>query len=311
VNNALTTKKTTKWLSDLEKEETKLYKKGYYSYVQLLQRRIDIFGYNIKLLEIKTQIANLESSTQAAEIDNKREILTLDFEIRNLSSELETLNTQIEHYSKIKSPENGFVDELKVNPGELVSKGQTLLSITPTQDELQPSNANKTKRVNHYGKLEVVLYVPITEGKKIYTGLPVEIDPSTIQSSEYGKIMGVVSYVSSNVVSTEGMMRTLRNELLIKQLAEAGAVLEVKVKLLSDSKSYSGYKWTNSVGPNHKLTAGTYCTGEVIIKRMRLISILIPGLAPYFEKTTTLNQNNQQITLDQPTTQGRLSFNKR
>ena len=43
--------------------------------------------------------------------------------------------------------------------------------------------------------------------------------------------------------------------------------MEVKFDLVKDESSESGYLWTSVVGRHRPVTAGSFCTGSVVIER--------------------------------------------
>jgi len=69
---------------------------------------------------------------------------------------------------------------------------------------------------------------------------------------------------------------TLGNSELVRQLLGNGAPIEVRVKLVMDSSTPSGYKWSTSEGPPIVIDDGTSCLGEVKVAEKRPISMVIP-----------------------------------
>lgn len=43
--------------------------------------------------------------------------------------------------------------------------------------------------------------------------------------------------------------------------------MEIRFELVKDADSKSGYLWTSVVGHHKPVTAGSYCTGSVVIER--------------------------------------------
>lgn len=66
------------------------------------------------------------------------------------------------------------------------------------------------------------------------------------------------------------MSKVLGNEQLVQYILnnERGAVMEVKFDLVKDENSESGYLWTSFVGQHKPITAGSFCTGSIIIDRV-------------------------------------------
>ena len=112
--------------------------------------------------------------------------------------------------------------------------------------------------------------------KSIMPGMEVNVSPSTVKKEENGFMLGNVVSVSEYPTSAQGMMLTLGNSDLVRQLSGEGAPLEVKVKLVMDSSTQSGYKWSTPQGPPIGIDGGTFCVGEVKVDQKRPISIVIP-----------------------------------
>ena len=67
-------------------------------------------------------------------------------------------------------------------------------------------------------QLRGVLYIPSKDGKKIKKGMEALVVPSTVQPEEYGFIKGKVTYVSDFPITQQGMLTSVKNDQLAKQL---------------------------------------------------------------------------------------------
>ena len=76
----------------------------------------------------------------------------------------------------------------------------------------------------------------------------------------------------------EGMRRQLQNDQLVRQLSGSGAPFEARVRLVKDASTPSGYAWSSSRGPDLEINAGTLFEGRVVVRWVRLLSMLAPGL---------------------------------
>ena len=110
-----------------------------------------------------------------------------------------------------------------------------------------------------------------------------QIDPATIKKEEYGFINGRVRQVSEIPSTPEGMMRVLKNTQLVEALSGEGAPFEVIIDLNPDSNTPTGFEWSSSVGPSTTINIGTLTQGSVIVRDVRLISLVIPALQNLFE----------------------------
>lgn len=179
-------------------------------------------------------------------------------------AQIQTLETKLSDYSRVVSPVSGAVLEIKVNPGEYIKPGQAIVSIN-----LADVNTGQISR-------EVAMYVPAEEGKRVVPGMEVRVSPSMVKKEEHGYILGKVRSVSELPVTTDGMLRVLGSrELVQKFLSGTTAVLELRVELLTDETTPSGYLWSSRRGPNLKIGDGTICSGSIVVKRQRPISLVL------------------------------------
>ena len=161
--------------------------------------------------------------------------------------------------ARVVSKLTGRVLEVLVLPGQMVSMGQPVVRVGSRES-----------------KLEALLFVPATEGKKIEQGMAIDINPGTVKREEHGSVLGIVTFVASYPASYEGMASLLGNEQLARTLSAAGAPMVVRADLIPDTDTPSGYKWSSGKGPAAPLHGGVICTGEVVVKTARPISLVIP-----------------------------------
>lgn len=178
--------------------------------------------------------------------------------IADSERQIKTMEGQLATNSYVRTTHAGRVIEMTVTRGELVGPQTRVVS-------LEPLNA----------KLTGVLYIPSGEGKKAGDTMEVRISPSTVKAEEYGFMKGVVRSVSTYPATPDGIMRTLRNESLVKELTGGSAPLEVVVDL-KEAQNTSGYEWSSPLGPPVGIYGGTMCSGSIIIDKKRPISYVIP-----------------------------------
>jgi multidrug efflux pump subunit AcrA (membrane-fusion protein) len=160
----------------------------------------------------------------------------------------------------VTSPYTGRVIEMKTETGAFIDKGAPIASIEPVTPNL-----------------EAVLYVSSVDGKKVSPGMNVQLAPSTIKPEEYGYILGKVKSVSPYPVTKEGAQMTLGSKDLTEKFFATGAPYEVRVTLLADSTSPSGYKWS-SRGPDTVVGSGTFSSAKIVIREQNPVSLIFPFL---------------------------------
>lgn len=160
---------------------------------------------------------------------------------------------------EIYSDYDGIVDELMVQNGMFVPAGSPICTLRLDQERKDLSG---------------VLYIPVDKGKRITQGMTLQLAPNGSDTTQNGSLIGVVRSVSEYPVSQTGMQKTLGNAQLSQWIftKENSALVEVKFDLVKDDNSPSGYLWTSVVGTHRPVTAGSYCTGSIIIERQAPIS---------------------------------------
>jgi HlyD family secretion protein len=179
--------------------------------------------------------------------------------IEETAGDLDLLEKQLELTSQVKSPYEGTVLELVVDPGTFVQAGARILSL-------------ETKE-----QLKAVMFTPPDQGKRVKPEMEVQISPATIKKEEAGFIRGTVSFVSAFPSTPERMMRVLRNQDLVRQLSGAGAPIEVLVILKTNNAG--SYVWSSSnTNKPPEISSGTLCNGSIVVKRSRPIALVLPLL---------------------------------
>ena len=149
---------------------------------------------------------------------------------------------------------DGVVDEVMVTEGTLVSAGSPICSVRLTQNR---------------DDLTGVFYIPVDKGKRVEPGMTIQLAPNGVDVTQTGSLIGVVKSVSQYPISAEGVRKGLGNSQLAQYVLSkgGGAAVEVKFDLVKDESSESGYLWTSVVGKHRPITAGSFCTGSIVIER--------------------------------------------
>jgi NHLM bacteriocin system secretion protein len=202
-------------------------------------------------------IARLEQSDQSADTNIAKFESELASNMRDTSSQVYQYRAKLYKQQlarDVTSDYDGIVDEVMVRKGSIIDSGSPICSVRLTQ-----KNAD----------LMGVLYVPVDKGKRIETGQTIQIVPSGVDAQESGSLVGVVRTVSSYPVSLKSVEQQIGNPELSQRLMASGqgAVMEVRFILVRDENSPSGYLWTSVVGPHKPVSAGSFCTGSIIIER--------------------------------------------
>jgi len=248
---------------ELEKAELALaYAADQYNKYKTLQEAGAISLHELRAEEENYRRLSLELSAQEeAWLQQKQKI---ELKIAELSEEIQQKQDRLRADSEIVAPFAGRVLEVDVKVGDVIAAGQGVGSVM--------------KRTEQTESLEAVVYVPVEKGKLILPGMDVNISPTTVKKEEHGFMLGKVVSVSEYPASAEGMRLTLGNAELVQRLMGNSAPLEVRVNLINDNITQSGYKWSTPQGPPLKIDSGTLCTGEVKVSQKRPISMVVPFL---------------------------------
>jgi len=269
-----------KWLLEREAIQKNLLAKGLLQSQKLVDTRIEINAAREDYATAQNALRQVDIEENTLGITQERERLEQEAEIAKLRRETAFLEDRLRRNTQITSPYGGYVMELKVNGGEVVESGQALFSMLPREHDDRPRTTARPSP-----DLRVKLYVPAERGKKITNGMEAQISPSTVKREEYGFIQARVVDVAAIPSTEEGMMRVLKNRQLVQELSGGSASLEVTVALEPDPNSTTGYKWSSSTGPPAPVNPGTLAEGTITVRRIRVISILIPALEHLFGPT--------------------------
>lgn len=170
--------------------------------------------------------------------------------------------------SRIRSPFNGRVLEIRTGEGTLLEAGQVVLTLELTEHGRTP--------------LRGVLFFSLADGKRIEPGMPVRVIPDTVKREEFGHILGQVSQTYDYAMSYDGMLRLVGSATLAKVFSESGTSIAVLADLTEDASTPSGLRWSSSQGIPSAVAPGTSCTAEVVIRYQPPISLVIPYLKRFF-----------------------------
>jgi len=213
------------------------------------------------LQELEAQEFSIQAKVQEEDAQKQLGIEELE---RNLSA----VEKDLEIAGNVISPYRGEVLEVKVSAGATVAASDPVVSIQPDVQDL-----------------EVLLYLPAARAKDVRKGMEAMISPSSVKPEEYGFIKGYVSYVSDFPDTPAELMHNFQNEVLVKALTGEGPVTGLHVEMDRNPKTFSGYQWSSSRGPNLTLSGGTLCTAEVVTRWQRPVELMLPALRKTFGLT--------------------------
>jgi HlyD family secretion protein len=174
------------------------------------------------------------------------------------------LEREAKSKGEVVSQYTGRILEIIADQGTLVGAGDAIVTLDLTGRTVK--------------ELEVILYVPSSYGKQIQVGMTAYVSPSTVKREEFGLMVGRVTYVSDYPATSRGMLRILKNDKLLSSLVGDDSPYEVHADLLVDERTFSGYQWSSSQGPQLKIQSGTRVAAYVTVDSRRPIEMVIPLL---------------------------------
>lgn len=254
------------WLQERIDSQEQLLDKGLITRQTLLSTteqynatRNEIDRAQNQLQQIAVQELEIKSRSEQERMSGRFRINEAERNLRALEEQM-TLNTEV------VSAYTGRVVEVMANPGDLIQASAPVINL-----EVMNSGDGSASEA-----LAAIIYLPLTEGKKVETGMTVQVSPTTVKREEYGFMLGKIDYVSAFPATYQGMMRVLANDQLVRTLTAGGAPIAIYARLNKDAHTLSGYAWSSGEGPPTTISSGTLCGVSVVIEEKRPIHMVIP-----------------------------------
>lgn len=233
------------------------------------------------------EVESLQTQTDQAkqQMDVKKQSIDTAFSTAK-ASVLDSLKMELAKYTanmkkyQVTASVEGVVQEVAADVGAVVNQGDEVVKVKGQEKDT----------------IDAICYIPVSEGKKILSGMDVMIYPTTVNKQEYGHMKGIVRSVASYVTSASDMQKTLGNDNLVEAFLSNGPVVEVVCSIETDDSTASGYYWSSKKGKDITLTEGTMLTASVVTENKAPITMLIPYLK---EKLTVKKSNNSQAMMQQ------------
>jgi len=238
--------------------DERLEERGVLSKQTVIADRQKLAALESQTARLETQLSSIAAEQQTIETqlsDAKRDLTN---HVHDLEQSERLLHLDLSERSKVISPYAGRVLEVKANEGALVAAGSPVISLEP-QDR----------------GLEILAYVTSAQAKSVRKGMVAEVSPASVKREEYGFIPGDVIWVADFPATPEAIMKTLQNEALVKTLAST-AVTELRIRLQTDPRTTSGFRWSSSRGPSLRVDTGTLVSVQIVTRKRKPASLVLP-----------------------------------
>jgi HlyD family secretion protein len=218
-----------------------------------------------KIADLQAQLQQIDSKEASRIQQDLETAITRKKEIQETQREIAKLQQQLGNSSQILSPHSGRILELSVAPGNMVNAGTRLGTI----DAEDVSS-----------EIVSVTYFPIADGMKIEPGMTVQVTPQTVKRQRFGGILGTVTDISQFPINKEAAISEVGNIEIVENLfsQKQDGIMQVVVRLKSDTQTFSGYQWSSSKGPQLKISSGTTSIARIKIEDRAPITFLLPFL---------------------------------
>ena len=257
-------KERSTYLEGKLKTQQNLYSQGLITKGQVQSTKQDVQSAREDMDRLRSQLRQTSLSELEAKGQKEAELRASDLQIQEAKRSVALLQERLELSSRVVSTRAGRVLEVRAKIGDMIRPGSAIVNL-----ELEGDAS---------AKLEVIIYVPAAEGKKVQPGMEVQISPSTVRQEEHGVVLAEVRAVSDFPATRKGMMRLFDNEELVDSFLRltGGTPIRIRGELIVDATTESGYRWSSPKGAPVELTSGTPCAGSITIKRQRPIALVIP-----------------------------------
>lgn len=213
------------------------------------------------LASLRSQLTTLAKEEVDRATRRREEQFARDQALADVKARLELARSRLELAANVKSPEDGLIVEVMTVRGNVIDEGRPVAS------------AERLDR-----RLEVAVFVPAPEGKKIKPGMQIEVTPSTVKREEHGYMRGVVRSVIAFPSSDEAMLRLIPNQAIVGELRRGSVRVQVVGDLEEDSATPSGFRWSSGAGPDLKMHSGTMCECAITVREQPPITLVLPSL---------------------------------
>lgn len=244
--------------------QQRLVEQGLITQATLLTTRQQLDQAQGEVQQAAADLAQLRARALEVESRSTGETRDTRTALAEAEAELARVERELTEKTRVVSPYTGRILEITTEHGRIVQAGEPIMSLDLTGGAVQ--------------ELVAVAYVSAEHGKTIRPGMRIHVAPRTVRQEEHGMMLGTVTYVSDYPATQRGMMRVLKNEKLVTDLAGDGAPYELHASLIPDPATVSRYRWSSSVGPDMRIESGTLAEALITVREQRPAELVVPAI---------------------------------
>jgi HlyD family secretion protein len=212
---------------------------------------------NAKARKIEVELAAATKRDNLADVERQKQA-----EIDLKKAGVDRLRVEMEVGSFVRSPISGIIREIRLGRGDVAATGSVVATVGPDKQ-------------SYY---QVLTLLRGKTRKRAAPGMEAHIVPDIIKKEEYGSMKGRVTLVSDEDISVQHVEQIVHNDQLTKSLFGGEPALLAYVELVPTKDNPSGFEWWSGTGPPYRITAGSVATVDIIVERVRPITLIIPAL---------------------------------
>jgi len=224
------------------------------------QEQFDLTALELANSKAKKVGVELTAATKRDDLAEMERLKQAEIDLKKAG--VDRLRVEMAVGSSVRSPISGIIREIRRGRGDVAAAGAVIATVG--QD-----------RKSYY---QLVTLLKGKTRKRAAPGMEAHIVPDSIKKEEFGSMKGRVVSVSDEDVSVEHVEQILHNAQLTKSLLGSEPALLAYVEMEATKDNPSGFVWWSGTGPPYRITAGSVATVDIIVERVRPITLVIPAL---------------------------------
>lgn len=249
-------------------QEKELIEKGLITYNEYVDTQTNFSALKTEKISLEEQLNIIILDSEERNFDLNLTENDISTQLLNLEMQLADLKKDYKFQTEVTAKKAGTIRSLNFKVGDVITENVVLAIIHVHETKLKDYVLN--------------LYIPFDTNEVISEGMDVDIEPFNVDHNLYGWLKGKVKYVNPFTSTYGGLVNTLENKSLIQLIEDKGSVYHVIVQLDTDPNTFSGFEWTNKIGPPNKILPGQLTLAYVHVRVKAPIDFVLPIFSDFF-----------------------------